>query len=170
MGCRGASRSGAGGQHASFNAVPPWLLAQCGSAGARLEWQNRAWRCSARKPGAGSPHFDFIPWQHGKDNACLAPRYPGRLLVIHCLLLSIKCWSSSTDVLADFRDRRMLPRLTPLQDRAITLQRSGAATEESRRFPGLIPIAAEISSNRSLGAGSAFRLLFRAGILLWARP
>lgn len=56
---------------------------------------------------------------------------------------------------------------TPLWDRTSMLQRAGAATEQSHRFPGLIPIT-EISSSCRLGAGSAFRLLFRAGILLWA--
>lgn len=58
---------------------------------------------------------------------------------------------------------------TPLWDRTSTLQRAGAATEQSHRFPGLIPIT-ERSSNCRLGAGSAFRLLLRAGILLWAHP
>lgn len=58
---------------------------------------------------------------------------------------------------------------TPLWDRASMLQRAGAATEQSPRFPGPIPIT-EISSCCRLGAGSAFRLLLRAGILLWAHP
>lgn len=137
-----------------------WVARAC------LEWQNRAWGTLCLKARHWlSSLWIFIPWQNRADNARLAPRYPERLLVIQCLLQSIK--SSSTEILADLETDECL--------RGLHLCRTGQLRSKGQvllpercRFPGLIPIAAEISSNHSLGAASAFRLLFRAGILLWA--
>lgn len=128
----------------------------------RMAREGLVWLClKARHLG-----WIFILWQNGKDNACLARRYLARWLVMQRSLRSIKHYSSSTEMLTDFRDGRVPPRLTPLQLRS----KGQGLRQERRTSPGLIPITAEISSSRKLGAGSAFRLALRAGILLWAQP
>ena len=103
-----------------------------------------------------------IPWQTSKGSApsSQAPRKTVGSTAFAAALVLLRRNTRR------FRGRRMSPRLTPPQDRAIPLQKSGAAAGEMqiRRFDPYL------SSSRSLGADSAFRLQFRAGILLWAHP
>lgn len=87
--------------------------------------------------------------------------------VTRCSLQSMK--PSSPETLR-FRDRLMSLRLThPCGTGQARSKGQLQLQSRATGFPGLIPIT-DRSSNCRLGAGLAFRLLLRAGILLWAHP